>query len=116
MDILFSNADFWKNVQSDGDDIRLHDGTQILNYYLSYFDYAQQKAFVMVEIPSLAADEIKTIHLVYGSASASSASDVGVAGIPFDGLAGWWPFDEGAGTIATDLSGNNYDGNIVGAS
>ena len=28
---------------------------------------------------------------------------------------GWWLFDEGEGTVAKDISGNGYDGTIVGA-
>jgi len=29
-------------------------------------------------------------------------------------LVAYWPFDEGAGTVATDLSNNSYDGTLVG--
>ena len=32
-----------------------------------------------------------------------------------DGLAGYWGFDEGYGNMVQDLSGNGYDGTIVGA-
>lgn len=32
-----------------------------------------------------------------------------------DGLAGWWPFDEGAGTVARDASGNGNNGTFLGA-
>jgi len=30
-------------------------------------------------------------------------------------LVGWWTFDEGEGTVAADLSGNGYDGTVIGA-
>jgi hypothetical protein len=29
-------------------------------------------------------------------------------------LIGWWPFDEGFGTIAYDTSGNGHDGTLLG--
>ena len=29
-------------------------------------------------------------------------------------LVGYWSFDEGAGTVATDLSENGYDGTLLG--
>jgi hypothetical protein len=34
---------------------------------------------------------------------------------PHPGLVGWWRFDEGTGTTATDSSGNGNDGTIYGA-
>lgn len=34
---------------------------------------------------------------------------------PHPGLVGWWSFDEGAGTVAGDISGNNNNGSISGA-
>ena len=33
----------------------------------------------------------------------------------YEGLVGWWRFDEGEGNIAKDNSGNNNDGTIYGA-
>jgi hypothetical protein len=35
---------------------------------------------------------------------------------PHPGLVGWWRFDELSGTVASDSSGNGYNGNVVGAS
>jgi len=37
------------------------------------------------------------------------------AQIPTDGLVGYWSFDENSGDIANDISGNNNDGTIYGA-
>jgi len=34
---------------------------------------------------------------------------------PHPGLVGWWRFDEGSGTVATDSSGHGNDGTIYGA-
>ncbi|MCP4649664.1 MAG: DUF2341 domain-containing protein [PVC group bacterium] len=75
VEIPFSNLQFWANVQTDGDDIRFHDGTQTLEYCLELFNYAEKTAVIFVEIPTIAIDEIKTIHLLYGSASAASDSN-----------------------------------------
>jgi len=33
-----------------------------------------------------------------------------------DGLAGYWPLDEGSGSVAWDASGNENDGQVIGAS
>jgi hypothetical protein len=35
---------------------------------------------------------------------------------PHPGLVGWWRFDEGSGSVATDSSGNGNKGTINGAS
>jgi len=34
---------------------------------------------------------------------------------PHPGLVGWWRFDEGSGTVASDSSGNGHNGTVVGA-
>ena len=38
------------------------------------------------------------------------------AAAPTDGLVGYWPMDEGSGTIAHDISGSGNNGTINGAS
>ncbi len=37
------------------------------------------------------------------------------ASAPTDGLVGYWPMDEGSGTITHDTSGNGNNGTINGA-
>ncbi|MCU0914461.1 MAG: hypothetical protein MUC88_07870 [Planctomycetes bacterium] len=39
---------------------------------------------------------------------------VGLAPVASAGLVGWWKLDDGAGTVATDSSGNGINGNFVG--
>ncbi|RKY42002.1 MAG: hypothetical protein DRP85_04355 [Candidatus Makaraimicrobium thalassicum] len=80
LQISNTNAPFWSAVQDDGDDIRFYDGTQKLEYYLAGFDYTNKTATINAKIPSIAADEVKTIYLLYGSASAVSGSDETVGG------------------------------------
>ncbi len=48
--------------------------------------------------------------LILGLAGSSFAFDAG----PQPDLAGWWPLDEGEGTVAYDASGNGNDGEFVG--
>jgi hypothetical protein len=50
-----------------------------------------------------------SICLAFVVFSASALADIS------DGLVAYWPFDEGAGNVAADLSGNGHDGVIEGA-
>jgi len=109
------NAAFWSHIQSDGDDIRFYDPatSQKLSYRLTSIDYTNKTASINVKIPSLAAGEVKTIYILYGSSNAVSESDITVAGVPMSGLVGWWQFDEGSGGTAADNSGQNNIGTLV---
>jgi len=44
-----------------------------------------------------------------------SAALAGVAAAADTGLVGWWKFDDGAGTVAKDSSGNGYHGTVYDA-
>jgi len=48
--------------------------------------------------------------LILALAGSAFAFDAG----PQPDLVGWWPFDEGEGTVAHDASGNGNDGVFVG--
>lgn len=52
-----------------------------------------------------------TFLMIFGLAQA-----VYSAAIPADGLAAWWPFDEGSGTVAHDVGSHGNDGVVHGAS
>lgn len=120
LDIPSYNADFWANVQSDGDDIRFFDNEtkQKLDYNLSKFNYSNKTARVFIKIPSIDEDVVKTIHIVYASYSASSESDPGFVLpsrlLPYTS-AGYWKFNSGSETTAFDSSGNGTDGTINGS-
>jgi hypothetical protein len=55
--------------------------------------------------------EFRTVFAIGSIAFALSASDATAAGKLF----GAWSFDEGAGAVAKDGSGNAFDGKVVGA-
>ena len=42
-------------------------------------------------------------------------ANLGVANIAEDGLVAYWPFDEGSGKKAEDVTGNGHDGKFAGA-
>ncbi len=50
-----------------------------------------------------------TIQAAYGGMSATATVDVS----PTSNLAGWWPFDDGAGTSASDASGFGHPATLV---
>ena len=55
------------------------------------------------------------IHLILGTLVLSIAL-TGPAGAADPDLVGWWRFDEGSGTTATDFSGHGNDGTLMGDS
>ena len=42
-------------------------------------------------------------------------ASISMAGVAEEGLVGYWPFDEGTGKVAKDVSGNGLDGEFVGS-
>ncbi|MFA5392699.1 MAG: DUF2341 domain-containing protein, partial [Candidatus Paceibacterota bacterium] len=99
-----SNNHFWSHVKTNGADIRFHDGTQELSYYLVSFDSANKKAEINVNFPSIEENSIKSFYIVYGSEDALSASNPDYVSKPGDGLVSYWKFDEGAGLMTYDSS------------
>ncbi|MFA6357516.1 MAG: DUF2341 domain-containing protein, partial [Candidatus Omnitrophota bacterium] len=108
--VTSTNNHFWNHVKSDGADIRFHDGTQELSYYLVSFDSAHKKAEINVNFPNIAANSVKFFYMVYGSEDALSASNSDYVSKPLDGLVGYWKFDENAGLMASDSSGYGNTG------
>ena len=41
-------------------------------------------------------------------------ANLGIANVAEDGLVAYWPFDEGKGKVAMDITGNGHDGDIDG--
>jgi len=110
LQISSANTHFWNNIKSDGSDMRFHDGTQELEYYLSSFDKTNKIAKINVKLPSVDANSIKTFYMVYSSSDALSASNVNCISKPTSGLVGYWNFNEGAGAMAADSSGYGNTG------
>ena len=68
------------------------------------------------DIVSVADQTIQTIQSIPSSASWRKTQLAQVASTlegPGAGLVGWWKFDEGSGTTATDSSGNGNNGTLV---
>lgn len=120
IEITSDNKDFWANVKDDGSDVRFFDGSGTqLAYNLSTngcsFDHDNKYAKILIIVPVLDSGEKETIYLKYGKADAVSESNSTLSSFSFDGLAGYWPFNEGSGTITADLSGNGNNGVLAGA-
>jgi len=108
------NNPMWSTIRSDGADMRFYDGSTKFSYRLIKFDYTTKTAKITIRIPSLSADQVKTVYMLYGSSTASSESDsTTIPPFPTNGLVSWWKFDEGSGTTATDSIGSN-NGDIQG--
>jgi len=109
-----ANFDFTR-ANSDGSDIRFTDSdkTTLLNYWIESYDSVGQTAKIWVKVPSIPASSTKDIWMYYGNAGAVSASDKTATFI--DVIAGTQlalTFDEGAGTVAYDKSGNGNNGTL----
>jgi hypothetical protein len=66
--------------------------------------------------PTFTADKEGTYRLQLLVDDGHGGSDTDEALVNADGLVAWWRFDEGAGSAASDCSGNGNDGAIYGAS
>jgi len=117
-----TNTDFWAHIASDGSDVRFADEEgNILTYNLSAnggsFDYLNKSASILVRVGAIAKGQKKNIYMKYGysGGAIASASDPKLVGLPaLDALSGWWKFEEGAGNVALDSSGNGNTGRIGG--
>ncbi|MFA5373843.1 MAG: DUF2341 domain-containing protein, partial [Candidatus Omnitrophota bacterium] len=96
-------------MNADYSDIRFvdSDGTK-LSYRIKSYDASTATVYVM--LPSIPAGATKDIYLYYGNAAAVSEDDSSMIAMPGTGLVGWWSFNEGTGSTAYDLSGNNNNG------
>ncbi|MFH1228674.1 MAG: DUF2341 domain-containing protein [Planctomycetota bacterium] len=98
-------------MNSLGNDIRFTDSasTQEFAYWIeSGINTAATK--IRVKISSLSTGNT-VIKMFYGNNAAVAASSL--SGVFGSGIAGYWPFDEGAGTAAGDFSGNIITGTLV---
>ena len=109
------NSSFWSHIQTGCADVRFHDGTQELSYYLASLDYPNKQARFNVKVPSIAANSVKTIYMVFGSPQAVTASTDSLVNIPTTGLVGYYKFDEGIGTTTADSSSYANTGSLFGA-
>ncbi len=76
LQISSTSANFWRNIKSDGSDIRFLDGTETveLDFWMQSFDHTASSASFWVQIPSVAAASSTKIYVYYGNSSANSAS------------------------------------------
>jgi len=73
-------------AESDGADFRVGEGsngTSILNMWIATWDTINRVATVWLKIPSLLADDIKTLYVYFGNSTASDISDVDSVGFIF---------------------------------
>lgn len=97
---------FWDTVRSDGGDIRFHDGTQKIGYYLEKWDYTNRQAIIRVKVPSISAGVVKSIYLLYGSDAATSESSSSNAGFDmYQDFAGTTIDTGGTGFTVTEGGG-----------
>jgi hypothetical protein len=92
IDIPTENIDFWSHVSSDDSDIRFtdSDGSTPLAYRVLGFSKSKKSATCWVTVPSIPANTIKNIYLLYGKSTATSESNSSLAesliGTDFYGL------------------------------
>jgi len=73
-------------AESDGTDLRVGEGsngTRILNMWIAAWDATSRIAAVWIKIPSLLANETKTLYAYWGNSTASDISDVDSVGFLF---------------------------------
>ncbi|MFC1687461.1 DUF2341 domain-containing protein, partial [Patescibacteria group bacterium] len=72
-------TDFWTNLTdtTNGYDVVFtdEDGTTVLDYHLEKFDYGGTDMVAWVEVPTVSNNDIDTIYMYYGRASAPDLSD-----------------------------------------
>jgi hypothetical protein len=105
------------SMNADFSDIRFtdEDGTTLLSYFISPFEYtAGQKAVFIVKVPALTAKIRKFIVIYYGNAAAASLSNGAATCAFFDdftGGLGAWSINAGVSVVGTTLTLpaiNNY--------
>jgi len=107
-----SNFNF-SHAQENGSDIRFvaSDDETLLSHWIEVWNSTNQSAKIWVNVSEVT--EGAKIFMYYGNESASDASDVNATFIRvIDGVVGAWHFDEGAGNIAHDTSGEGDDGTL----
>lgn len=80
-----SNFNF-ELARSDGKDLRVGEwsnGTRILNMWIATWDNTSRIAVVWLKIPSLLANDTKTLYVYWGNSSDSGISDVDSVGFLF---------------------------------
>ncbi|MDD4902543.1 MAG: DUF2341 domain-containing protein [Patescibacteria group bacterium] len=72
-----TSRDFWRNIKSDGSDIRFTNSEQTteLPYWVQSFDYTASSAAIWIKVDSIPAATTSKIYLYYGNGGASTASD-----------------------------------------
>jgi len=102
------NFDFSK-PKPDGSDIRFtdSDGTTLLGYYIEDYDYINQKATIYVKIPSILANQTKSIYMYYGNPNAVSQSDQSIMNSGFQYNPD--PFNDGSCLAFYPLDGDAND-------
>jgi len=107
-----SNFDFSK-ARFDGSDIRFtgSDGVTLLDYWIKDYNHTNQKATIWIKIPSIPANQTKSIYIYYGNMNATSQSNESIMMSGF--LYNPDPFNDGSCLAFYPLDGNgdDYSGN-----
>ena len=69
-----TNFDF-SHANSDGSDVRFHDGNNLLNYWIEKWNSVNQEAKIWVKVPSIPTNSSVSFHMYYGNPNAVSASN-----------------------------------------
>ena len=119
LDLNSSNVGSHFNWSNNGDDIRFTNSTDdLLYFWIEYWNATEEKAIIWVNVTYLLNNTNTTIYMYYGNPVADSISDINstfISVINNLSLKASWHFDENAGNIVYDTSGNNNDGTIHGA-
>jgi len=106
------NFDFSK-ARFDGSDIRFvdSDGVTLLDYWIKDYNHTNQKATIWVKVPSIPANQTKSIYIWYGNINAVNQSNESVMTSGFQYSPD--PFNDGSCLAFYPLDGdaNDYSGN-----
>jgi len=83
-----SQASFWNNINSDGNDIRFlnSDENIELSHWIERWDYINNDANIWVEVQSIPPTSTTTIYLYYGNSNVSDANNGYLTFDYFDGM------------------------------
>jgi len=92
--LLFTASNFnFRLARSDGYDVRVavsSNGTGVLNMWVVSWDKDEEEGVIWIKIPSLLADEIKTLYVYWGNTNAEYVSNIDDVGFlladHFDGV------------------------------
>lgn len=109
------NFDF-SQTSSDGTDIRfIGNGTTFLPHEIESWNNDTREAEIWIAVDTIFSnDSTQSITMFWGNEVATSSPNISRVFDTSNGFAGVWHLNEKAGNTASDVSGNNYNGNYKG--